>query len=55
MSQPPKPPRPPHPRIVREGCNVFCKVCNSTTPRSGFLGLFGKRICDNKECETNKK
>jgi len=46
----PHPPLPPLSRHLKEGCNVFCPICGSTRSRKGFLGIFGKRSCDNPEC-----
>ena len=43
------------PRIIRDGSDTFCTICKSTMTRTGFLRLFGKLKCDNKQCETNKK
>ena len=31
-----------------------CSKCYSTSHRKGFLGLFGERVCDNKQCENSK-
>ncbi len=45
-----KPPQPPLDRIVHEGVGVFCHFCGSTKSKKGFLGIFGKRSCDNSEC-----
>ena len=50
----PEPPKPPLSRIIRDGVGYFCKNCNSTMSRHGFLGLFGKRYCDNKKCFNSK-
>lgn len=49
-----KPPKPPLSRIIRTGVGVFCKKCGSTMSKTGFLMLFGERLCDNKECENSK-
>lgn len=47
-------PAPPLTRVTKEGVGVFCDICNSTMSRSGFMGLVGKRYCDNKECKNSK-
>ena len=41
-------------RVIRKNILRFCLNCNSTMPRSGFLMLFGKRYCDNKNCINTK-
>ncbi len=46
----PPPPKPPLTRILREGGTGFCNNCGSTMSKNGFLRLFGKMCCDNKEC-----
>ena len=48
------PPKPPLSRTIREGVGVFCDICHSTMSRRGYLGLFGQRKCDNKECKNSK-
>jgi hypothetical protein len=53
-SSKPEPPRPPLSRTIRTGVGRFCKNCNSTMSRSGFLMLIGKRYCDNKKCPNSK-
>ena len=53
-SSKPKLPKPPLCRVLRTGVSHFCKNCNSTMPKSGFLMLFGKRYCDNKKCPNSK-
>lgn len=50
----PEPTKPPLCRVLRTGVGCFCKNCNSTMSRSGFLMLFGKRYCDNKKCPNSK-
>ena len=50
----PKPPKPPLCRVLRTGVGHFCKNCNSTMSRYGFLMIFGKRFCDNKKCPNSK-
>ena len=50
----PEPPKPPLSRMIRAGVGRFCKNCNSTMSRHGFLRLFGKRYCDNKKCPNSK-
>jgi len=35
---------------LRTGATFFCDNCGSTKPRTGFLRLFGKRKCDNPNC-----
>ena len=50
----PEPPKPPLCRVLRTGVGHFCKNCNSTMSKSGFLMLFGKRYCDNKKCPNSK-
>lgn len=47
-------PKPPLCRVIREGCSNFCKVCNSTMSKNGFLGLFGEMLCHNKDCVNSK-
>jgi hypothetical protein len=46
-------PKPPLCRVIRQGIGYLCKKCGSTMTKSGFLMLFGKRYCDNKECSNN--
>ena len=46
-------PKPPKSRFVTTGVNVFCKECDSTMSRTGWLTLFGKRECDNPSCSTH--
>ena len=53
-SSKPEPPKPPLSRMIRTGVGRFCKNCNSTMSRYGFLRLFGKRYCDNKKCPNSK-
>ena len=53
-SSKPEPPRPPLSRMIRTGVGRFCKNCNSTMSRSGFLMLIGRRYCDNKKCPNSK-
>ena len=53
-SSKPEPPKPPLSRVLRTGVGRFCKNCNSTMSRYGFLMLFGKRYCDNKKCPNSK-
>ena len=43
-------PKPPIGRVNLEGCTHFCKKCGSSTPKNGFLGLFGERFCINPKC-----
>lgn len=50
----PEPPKPPLCRVIRYGVCRFCKKCNSTMSKYGFLRLFGKRYCDNKKCPNSK-
>ena len=50
----PQPPAPPLGRKIRQGVGVFCDICHSTMSRRGYLGLFGQRKCDNKECKNSK-
>ena len=50
----PQPPAPPLARRIKEGCRNFCKECGSSTERSGFLGLIGKRYCINLKCINSK-
>jgi len=47
-------PSPPLTRIIREGVGYFCNNCGSTASKNGFLGLFGKRKCDNQNCPNSK-
>lgn len=42
-------------RVIREGATSFCENCNSTMSRCGFLRLFGRKYCDNKNCPKSKK
>jgi len=51
----PMPPKPPLCRVMIEGVGHYCDICKSSMPRSGFLGLFGKRYCANKDCKNSKK
>ena len=51
----PEPPKPPLGRIDREGTTHFCPICGSTASKKGWLGLFGERTCDNKECPNSNK
>lgn len=53
-SSKPEPPKPPLSRMIRDGVGRFCKNCDSTMSKSGFLMLFGKRYCDNKKCPQSK-
>lgn len=46
-------PKPPMDRVLVESHIKKCPKCGSTTHRSGFLGLFGKTICDNLKCRNN--
>jgi len=46
-------PKPPLCRIIREGVGHFCDICHSTSSKYGFLGVFGKRFCDNPKCPNN--
>lgn len=41
-------------QIVNESTRFRCRICLSSATRKGFLGLFGKRTCDNKKCENSK-
>lgn len=41
-------------RVITEGVTHFCDICGSTMTKSGFLGLFGERRCDNDKCENSK-
>lgn len=50
----PEPPKPPLCRVLRTGVGHFCKNCNSTMSKTGFLMLVGKRYCDNKKCPNSK-
>lgn len=54
-NKPPPPPSPPLSRSTTMGVGVFCPNCNSTMSKSGFMGWFGKRYCDNEECPNSKK
>jgi hypothetical protein len=54
MKKSKKLPKPPLNRVLREGIGHFCVNCHSTSSKSGFLGLFGERLCDNKECPNSK-
>ncbi len=49
-----KPPPPPLARVIRQGIDVYCNNCNSTMTKSGFLHLFGERLCDNDKCKNSK-
>lgn len=51
---PPPPPPPPLDRYTREGAGNWCENCGSTSHKSGFMGLFGERLCDNNECPNSK-
>lgn len=51
----PDPPKPPLSRVINNTVGHFCDNCGSTMPRVGFLRLFGKRSCDNKECKNSIK
>lgn len=53
-SSKPEPPKPPLTRTIRNGVGRFCKNCNSTMSKYGFLRLFGKMYCDNKKCPNSK-
>lgn len=48
------PPEPPLCRTIREGVGVYCDNCHSTMSKDRFLGLLGKRYCDNKKCKESK-
>lgn len=47
-------PKPPLCRVLREGAGHFCTNCGSTSSRTGFLHIFGERLCDNKDCPNSK-
>lgn len=51
-----KTPKPTIPlsRVIREGCSKFCSNCGSTESKNGFLSIFGKVVCHNKECKNSK-
>lgn len=51
----PQPPEPPLDRVVNEAVGVFCTFCGSTMSKSGFLGIFGKRLCDNFKCRSKDR
>ena len=51
----PQPPKPPLSVVRREGVGVYCDKCHSTMSRTGFLRLFGKRVCDNNVCNMRNK
>jgi len=47
----PHPPTKPLARkILHPPIHPICKKCGSSMPRSGWLGLFGKRYCINSKC-----
>lgn len=46
-------PKPPLNRVMKEGTGHFCTICGSTMSRSGWFGLFGRRLCDNKSCDNS--
>lgn len=50
------PPKPEMPlsRVIKDGYSNFCSDCGSTESKNGFLGLFGKVVCHNKECIKSK-
>ncbi len=48
-------PNPPLDRILVEGHIRKCPKCNSTAHKSGFLGLFGRIVCDNIKCSKSEK
>ena len=50
----PPPPKPPLSKADREGTVAMCPICGSTASKKGFMGLFGERTCDNKECSNSK-
>lgn len=50
-----KKPKQPLLRCIRQGVGTFCKKCNSTASKKGFLGLFGSRTCDNSKCKNSKE
>lgn len=45
---------PTHQRVINESCLSICKLCGSSDPRKGFLGLFGKRKCLNEFCKSHE-
>jgi hypothetical protein len=51
---PPKVKAPLARAINYHGCVGFCNNCGSTVHKSGFLGLFGERLCDQPECPNSK-
>ena len=50
LKQIPPPLKPPLNRIIRDGVWQTCDKCGSSMVKNGFLGLFGERVCINKEC-----
>lgn len=42
-------------KVRKQGINVYCRKCGSTASKTGFLGMFGERCCDNKKCKNSKK
>lgn len=48
------PPPPQLSRTMGEGVVYFCKDCGGTMAGGGFLGLAGKRLCNNKNCPNSK-
>ena len=44
-----------YPRVVNNAHSYRCLKCNSSAGKTGFLGLFGEILCDNKRCENSKK
>jgi hypothetical protein len=48
-------PKPPLARVLREGSIHICPNCGSTMSRAGFIGLFGKLLCHNRQCPKSMK
>ena len=54
--RPIRPPELPSNGVINESHSYShrCAKCGSTSHKIGFLGLFGERVCDNKQCENSK-
>jgi len=47
------PPFPLNQHII-EGVGHWCANCGSSSPKSGWMGWFGERLCCNPDCPNSK-
>lgn len=40
--------------VINPSVRFICVNCGSTCSKTGFLGLFGQRLCDNDKCPNSK-